>query len=200
MSGGMNRGTNRSTHRGMRGVGMLEFLLALLLLSVGMMGLLAAQLAGKRAGFEASQRSSATAMARDILERMRANPGQLEAYQIEGAGDEAGRLPPPAANCDAAPCTAAQLAAFDVWQWESQLLGESEQVGGESAGGLLSPRGCIRGDDGAVTVILSWRGFAPEGPAATSDCGENAGPAVPQDGGIEATRRHQLAIATYIAG
>jgi type IV pilus assembly protein PilV len=196
----MSRGMNRGATHAMRGVGMFEFLLALLILSIGMMGLLAAQLAGKRAGFEASQRSSATALARDILERMRANPGQLDAYQIAGAGVAAGRLPPPDADCDAALCTAAQLAVFDVWQWESLLVGESEQVGGDSVGGLFSPRGCISRAGGAVTVTISWRSFAPEGPAATSDCGENAGPGAPQDAGIEETRRHHLAIATYIAG
>ncbi len=38
---------------GTRGIGMLEFLIALLIFSMGMMGLLSAQLAGKKAGYEA---------------------------------------------------------------------------------------------------------------------------------------------------
>jgi type IV pilus assembly protein PilV len=183
-----------------RGVGMLEYLVALLIFSVGMMGLMSAQLAGKRAGFEATQRSIATALARDILERIRANPGQLDAYLVAGVGDQSGRLPPPALDCVAALCTAAQMAAFDVWQWESQLLGEPEQLGGDNAGGLVSPRGCVRREGGAVSVTISWRGASPHGPAAETTCGESAGPGVPGDAGIATERRHQLAIATFVAG
>jgi type IV pilus assembly protein PilV len=181
---------------------MLEFLLALLIFSVGMLGLMSAQLAGKRAVFEAGQRSTATALARDILERIRANPGQLDAYELAvAAGDESARLPSPGADCDAVPCTAEQLAAFDVWQWESLLLGESEQVGGDSTGGLVSPRGCIRRDGAEVTVTISWLASAPDGSAVASGCDtEGSGPASPVDAGIEATRRHHLAIATFIAG
>ena len=39
-----------------RGVGMLEFLVALLIFSTAMMGLMSTQLAGKRANFEASEK------------------------------------------------------------------------------------------------------------------------------------------------
>lgn len=185
-----------------QGVGMFEFLVALLIFSLGMMGLMSAQLAGKRAGFDASQRSTATALARDILERVRANPGQIESYQVVGAGDESRRQPLPGADCDIAACTAPQLAAFDLWQWESLLLGESEQSGGESAGGLVSPRGCLRRDGGTVTVTISWQGLAPDAPvaaAATACDSENPEPIAPEDAGIETTRRHQLAIATFVA-
>jgi type IV pilus assembly protein PilV len=183
------------------GVGMLEFLLALLIFSVGMLGLLSAQLAGKRAVFEAGQRSTATALARDILERIRANPGQLDAYDLAVAGDASARLPTPGADCDVAVCTSEQLAAFDLWQWESLLLGEPEQAEGESTGGLVAPRGCIRRDGGEVTVTISWLAGAPDGSAVASGCDvEGDAPASPQDAGIEATRRHHLAVATFIAG
>jgi type IV pilus assembly protein PilV len=180
---------------------MLEFLLALLIFSVGMLGLMSAQLAGKRAVFEAEQRSTATALARDILERIRANPGQLDAYQVEVGGDEPARLPSPGADCGAASCTAQQLAAFDVWQWESQLRGESEQLGGRSAGGLVSPSACIRQDGGEVTVTISWLASAPSLSAASPGCdAEDTGHTSPEDAGIEVTRRHHLALATFIAG
>ena len=59
----MKRGVSGYAAQAQRGVGMLEFLLALLIFCVGMMGLMSAQLAGKRAGFEASHRSTATALA-----------------------------------------------------------------------------------------------------------------------------------------
>ena len=184
------------------GVGMLEFLVALLIFSVGMIGLMSAQLAGKKASFDASQRSNATALVRDIVERMRANPGQAMAYQVVGAGDEGSRLPPPDADCGVTDCGAEQLAAFDLWQWESLLVGESAQDAAGNAGGLVAPRACIRSADGAVDVVVSWQGVTravmSAQPAAPTVC----------DVGIEdisleetdeASLRHRLTVSTFIA-
>ncbi len=186
---------------GQRGIGMLEFLIALMIFSMGMMGLLSAQLAGKKAGYEASQRSVATALARDILERMRANPGQIEFYQVSDVGDEQRRLPEPGADCAVAVCSAAQLAAFDLWQWESLLVGESETFADGNAGGLLSPRACITRDGGEVGVAISWLGTTTAGQVPAAICGAASG-ANPEPSESEkgARRRHQLAITTFIGG
>ena len=53
---------------GQRGFAMVELLFALLIFSVAMMGLWSGQMAGKRAGYDALQRTVATNLARDILE------------------------------------------------------------------------------------------------------------------------------------
>ena len=55
-------------HEAQRGVGMLEFLVALMIFSMGITGLLSAQLVAKKTIIEAGQRSMAIALARDILE------------------------------------------------------------------------------------------------------------------------------------
>lgn len=179
-----------------KGIGMLEFLIALLIFSMGMMGLLSAQLAGKRASYEAAQRSVATALARDILERMRANPGQIHAYQINDAGDASQRFPLPAPDCETASCSAVQLAAFDLWQWESLLLGETEKYSGDYAGGLVSPRACISGDDGHVVVAISWRGATAVAYAPEAVCGEEVLESAAPEGHMK--QRHQITISTFI--
>jgi len=181
------------------GVGMLELLIALLILSLGMMGLLAAQLAGKRASYEASQRSVATALARDIIERMRANPAQLESYRATNIGDEAHRALSPHTDCNASACSAAQLAVFDLWQWESLLRGESEVVSGGYVGGLFAPRACIAADNGAVAISINW---------LSASAGESVAgnpPADCYDGSAESTtaatggrQRNQLTLRTSI--
>jgi len=180
---------------------MLEFLIALLIFSMGMLGLLSAQLVGKKAVYEASQRSVATALARDILERMRANPDQIESYDVTNAGDERHRLPLPGADCNAAACSAAQLAAFDVWQWEALLVGESEEFSAGYAGGLLSPRACIATDGGEVAVAISWLGTSTAentvGNKQAAVCGDDGEPAAQ---GIGTRHRHQLTLATFIGG
>lgn len=184
------------------GVGMLEFMVALLIFSVGMIGLMSVQLTGKKASFDASQRSTATALVRDIVERMRANPGQAMAYQVVGAGDEGSRLPRPDADCDATDCSAEQLATFDLWQWESQLVGESAQDAVGNAGGLVAPRACIRCADGEVDVVVSWqavtRAVSTVEPLTPAACDE-----VTEDAPVEETgdkpQRHRLTVSTFIA-
>ena len=180
-----------------RGAGMMEFLVALLIFSVGMMALLSAQLVGKKALFEASQRSTATALVRDILERMRANPGQVLAYQASGIGDVANRLPRPEIDCGITACSAQQLAAFDLWQWESLLLGHAERDSTGYVGGLLTPRACIGGSGRDVEVTISWRGLLAVSPAAESDCGVDA---EDEDDEHDAPQRHQLTVSTFLAG
>lgn len=186
---------------GHRGVGMLEFVVALLIFSIGMMGLLSAQLAGKKAGHDASQRSVATALARDILERMRSNPGQISAYRIVDTGGAGHRLPEPGADCDESSCTAAQLAAFDLWQWESRLLGEAEKYSDDNAGGLVLPRACITTDGGEVVVEISWLALAAAGPAPASVfCGTDDPEHTAAAGEVDGSTlgRSQLMIATFI--
>jgi type IV pilus assembly protein PilV len=186
---------------GNRGVGMLEFVVALLIFSIGMMGLLSAQLAGKKAGYDASQRSVATALARDILERMRSNPGQISAYSIVDAGGAGNRLPLPGADCDESSCTAAQLAAFDLWQWESRLLGETEKYSDDNAGGLVLPRACIATDGGEVVVAISWLALTAAGPSAASAfCSTEDLEHTAAAGELEgsALERSELMIATFI--
>jgi type IV pilus assembly protein PilV len=181
---------------------MLEFLVALLIFSVGMIGLMSAQLAGKKASFDASQRSNATALVRDIVERMHANPGQAMAYQVVGAGDEGSRLPPPDADCGVTDCSAEQLAAFDLWQWESLLVGESAQDAAGNAGGLVAPLACIRSADGAVDVVVSWQGVTravmSAQPAAPTVCDVGIED-IPLEETDEASLRHWLTVSTFIA-
>jgi type IV pilus assembly protein PilV len=184
------------------GVGMLEFLIALLVFSVGMIGLMSAQLIGKKASFDASQRSAATALARDIVERMRANPGQTMAYRVVGAGDATSRQPTPDADCSITDCSAEQLAAYDLWQWESHLVGESAQDAVGNAGGLVAPRACIGSADGEVHVVISWDGVTREimtvEPLAVAACNEDIED-IPLDETDDGKQRHQLTVSTYIA-
>ena len=183
-----------------RGMGMLEYLLALLVFSTGMMGLMSAQLVAKKVAYEASQRSTATALGCDIVERMRTNSGQLEAYRALAIGDTTQLLPLPDASCDISTCTVLQLAAFDLWQWESNLLGRSERRSSASSGGLVSPRACISSDGGEVSVTISWLVSSVVQQPTPSTCGaEDIGAgATPSESNDNTLQRRQLMISTYI--
>ncbi len=98
-----------------RGFTLLEILIAVVVLSVGLLGLAALQNTGTRVNHSAQLRTMATQLAHDMFDRLRANQ----------AGVKGGwyHLPTPADNgCYAGEaCTPAQLAAEDVLQWRQAL-------------------------------------------------------------------------------
>lgn len=165
---------------------MIEVLVALLLLSVGFLGVMGMQVAAKRANFAAVQRTSALVLAHDMGERLRANPQGLQDYLTAGVGG--GSLTEPLAGCSRArPCSVGDMAVWDLYEWQQALDGVAEQravAGVDTAvGGLLDPRGCISGPAGGgaglyqVTVV--WRGLpwvggetgGGVGRSSDTDCG-----------------------------
>lgn len=185
------------------GVGLVEVLVTLLVLAVGLLGLVGMQLAAKRAGFEATQRTIATGLARDLLERIRSNPGQVEAYVVTDLGDEGS--PPPAADCRASSCSPAEMAAYDLYDWHRLLTGVSETVtvSGTTlhAGGLVEPRACVTHSAGNIKLAIAWRGIGEQDSATDtsavggSDCGLGAGLYGPGD-----RQRRLLVITSYVGG
>ena len=154
----MIRGCAKRAAGSSLGAGLIEVMVALLIFATAMGGILTSQLAGKRAAHEALQRSMAALLAGDMLERMRGNPGQLAVYVAHALGDRVAPITPPAADCTLAVCSPAQLASYDLWQWESLLLGEAEREGEYRLGGLLNPRACVAVSGSRITLALSWRG------------------------------------------
>ena len=153
------------------GAGMVEVMIALLIFATAMGGMLATQLAGKKAAHEALQRSVATLLAADLLERMRGNPGELALYAAHTLGDTDAPLSPPAADCLLTTCSPRQLAEHDIWHWQALLLGEAEREGARRIGGLLHPRACIAVAESRISLALSWRGPAPAASPVDFACG-----------------------------
>ena len=185
---------------GQCGVGMLEFLIALMIFSTGVMGLLSVQLASMRAVQQANQRSVATTMARDMLERIQANPSNAGAYVVRHVGDANRPVPVPVADCDDADCSTTQLAAFDLWQWETLLLGAAVKHGALNVGGLRSPLACIGHQQGVVDVVISWRGGSSASQSPALDCVASGPAGDVATAGNDNAGRHQLQLSTYVAG
>ncbi|NND67941.1 MAG: type IV pilus modification protein PilV [Halioglobus sp.] len=142
------------------GISLVEVTVAILVLSIGVLGLAGMQVTAKRTSHEAVQRSVATGLASEILERMRANPGGLDNYATAGVGQAVRALPAaPALDCTAA-CTAEELVLWDLWEWERAMNGATTLRDGEAAGGLVNPVGCVTVVDRLVTVEIAWQGFA----------------------------------------
>lgn len=146
--------------RNQRGITFIEVLVSLVILSTGIIGAVAMQASAKKGSFDAMQRSMASALAQDIIERMRANdsdPVNLENYQgVYGEGN----IGAPDNRCDDpdVPCNAQQMIANDLYEWEQKLLGANVKQGSSSRGGLVAARGCIDHNNQSVTVVVSWQG------------------------------------------
>jgi type IV pilus assembly protein PilV len=114
------------------GFSLLEVLVALLILSVALIGLQSLQSNSLRNNHSALLRSQAVVLVGDILERMRANVDAATAgnYNISYASTAT------AAGCSA-DCSAAQVAADDLFEWRfhvARLPGGQGQVNVTAAG------------------------------------------------------------------
>ena len=105
--------TNRKhAPRSQRGFSLVEVLIALVILSVGMLGIAGLYVHSMRAGRTSMLRHNAVTLAGDIADRIRANPRAAVAYTGVGANNNC-----VAANID---CNEGQMAAHDILSWDQQ--------------------------------------------------------------------------------
>ena len=98
------------------GVGMVEVLVALVLLAIGVLGFTALQLRAVEAGEEALLRSQATLVLRGLTESIRSNPKGQPFYPAKVqsyAGITA--IPTEPKSCIDTVCTAEQMATYDAF-------------------------------------------------------------------------------------
>lgn len=99
------------------GVGLIEVLASLVVISVGVLGLMTLQTQTLRMAKEAEYYNLANFYAKDLLERMRANVvGVNQGYYDLTPSNTA----PPACNSDKL-CDSEELAAWDVFDWCASL-------------------------------------------------------------------------------
>ena len=139
-----------------RGVGLIEVLVALLVLAIGVLGYAGMQLSALKGAELANNRAQATLIAQDALERLQLNPN-LPAY-IAAAWPTTpvavGSAPSGYANCTGvgAACSAAQMVSWDV----NQL---SWMAGNLLPEGLIAFQACP--NSGLSCVVVSWDGMSP---------------------------------------
>lgn len=152
-----------------RGVGMLEVLITLFIMSVGLLGLAGMQATSLKDGGDAIQRSKAVLFVADIIDRMRANPGGVDDYEVTLAQDVKDVSSWAANNCidsysdkydtdsgTAANCSAQEMARYDVYLWKEALNPSKTE---EKGSGLPNGQGeiqAVAGVTGAFTITVQW--------------------------------------------
>jgi type IV pilus assembly protein PilV len=183
-----------------RGFSLIEVMVSVLITSVSLLGMAGVQVTSKRASHEAIQRTTATTMAMDILERMRSNPQGLAAYSSAalGGGTITAEPTPTCSNDTTDVCNSLQLAAHDLWEWEQAIDGAAEtRLVDEvevATGGLVKPTGCIAVAGGMVTVTMAWEGYEALSSPGGNLCGVGLGKY-----GTEDDKRQVIVVSTFIA-
>lgn len=188
-----------------RGFALIEVMVTVLVITFGLISLAGLQLATKRGGNASYQRTLALTVANELMERINLNPTQAAAYHT-GLGTGLGRasLGAVALDCSNAAnsCTPAQLAAWDLWNWERRLDGAGiTDVANNDVSGLLEARGCVVFVPGGVTspnsgqlrVIVSWRALTDTVDAANTAAVTCGNVATGTDAG-----RQQVVLNSYV--
>lgn len=162
------------------GFTLIEILIAMVILSIGILGVTALQLVSKRNNSDAAQQAEAATLVLEMVERMRTNSSSaaLAAYVANEPASIRANPPTPDPDCSAlANCVPLDLVTYDFAVWERSLAGVDERLDGENTGGLLNPVVCVDGPagiSGTYTVTIAWRGGAALPNDAGVACGAGA--------------------------
>jgi type IV pilus assembly protein PilV len=126
------------------GFTLVEVLIALVIMSIGMLGIAGLYVHSMQAGRTALFRHNAITLAGDVAERIRANPRAGVAYAAGGANN----------NCvgGGINCTAPQMAANDVFLWDLQAT--ASLPNGAVAVGFADPSPGVTPP--MYTITVSW--------------------------------------------
>jgi len=131
------------------GFSLIEVLVAVLVVSIGLLGVVGLQLVALKHNTNAMYRGQAADLAYDVIDRARANPDESYALSL---GDD-----PSGPDCESSDCSPGQLRDYDLASWitavEDTLGGDGEVV--------------VNGE--VVTVTLQW---PDEQAAPDPDCAD----------------------------
>lgn len=138
-----------------RGFSLIEAMIAMLVLSIGLLGVAGIQILSLRATLGAYARSQATLAAYDIVDRMRANLPAVADDHYWLDPDNPPSNPDIGGGCRSGACTPAQLAQTDLALWLESL---DDHAGFDLTSGTArircSARPCAPGS--MVTVSVIW--------------------------------------------
>ena len=128
-----------------RGFTLLEVLIAVVVLSIGLLGIAGLQAFSQRSNHSAYLRSQATALAYDMIDRMRANTAGVLSGAYNAIDTTSGTYSNP--GCDTATCSSSQMAQYDMYDWQQELATQLPTGNGKVTGA---------GVGSMFTVTVMW--------------------------------------------
>jgi type IV pilus assembly protein PilV len=142
-----------------KGVGLIEILVALLVLAIGVLGFVALQYRAVEATSEASSRVQAINIARDLAEKIRVNRSAFTEYQSQiqtPANQKAYKT-----NCFTSNCSETDFADFDVAQVANKAA---------SFGMTINIMNCQGNNNNRNCIYVAWGDSSATDGAGTGDC------------------------------
>jgi type IV pilus assembly protein PilV len=164
-----NRRSGLGSRRRLLGASLVEVLVSILLAAIGLLALAGANVASIRYSKMSQYRGTATLLASDLAERMRANQAGLASYVVSADFDGQATQPSATTACEgySNTCTSAALAAYDMAIWQrlvrSQLPEGSVFVTPSTSLTVL-----------AADVWVAWRDPAVADPSENNTDSRNA--------------------------
>ncbi len=156
-----------------KGVGLIEVMVALLIFSVGMLGVASLQVVSKKSSFEAQQRLEATWLANDLAARISGNgmslADQKKYYDNFTYSVDDGITPPTPCNTTGSECDLGQIVEWDQYQWKNTVSAAAVTHDGAKQG-LLSAKGCVTFGDNGGEVVIAWLSMSDIGDGQQTGC------------------------------
>lgn len=149
---------HRNTKNKNKGMTFIEVLVALVIMVTGILGAVAMQATAKKSSFDAMQRSLASSLAQDIIERIRGNNSSTLSLYAANSPYGSGKITSaPTCNSTALLCTPAEMVTHDLFGWEQALMGANAINDTKKVGGLVGGLGCLTVDGNSVKVVITWQ-------------------------------------------
>ncbi|WP_171194820.1 type IV pilus modification protein PilV [Acinetobacter sp. A47] len=142
-----------------RGIGLVEILVALLVLAIGVLGFVTLQYRSLEASAESTSRVQAVTLARDLAERIRVNRNSFSVYQAE-LSDPVKQKTAAKTCIGATVCTDKELADFDIAQVSARAA---------SLGMSINIMGC-QNTNNRQCIYVAWGDSSATDGTGTGDC------------------------------
>ena len=109
------------------GFSLLEVMVSIVIVALGVIGVAGMQLAASRTTQQSALQTVALQLASEMAEKMRANDSQMKKLannpflQVDYASATSGEPASPQKLCYDESCNGAELAAFDIYEWEMRI-------------------------------------------------------------------------------
>ena len=148
------------------GVSMLEVLVAIFVLTIGLLGTASMQSQMQTTQVESYQRAQAIVLMQEMVDRINANRKDVASYVAADLGLTA-------QDCS----TPTSVAGKDLCAWNNALFGAAEMKGTQTLGAMTGARGCITNPvttmPREVIVAVVWQGLRPTVAPGGTTCGQN---------------------------
>ena len=136
------------------GVGMVEVLVALVVIGIGMLGIAALYVTALQAKTTSLSRLKAITLANDLADRIRANRSGGTAYDTTVTTTPADKKCADTTTA-AVDCNAADMASNDLFQWQSAITATGSLPGSAPSGSVSVVAGTATSPT-VYTITINW--------------------------------------------